>query len=195
MSVALSVHAGPSLQPHLEHIARLRIEVFRAFPYLYEGDMDYERGYLQTYLDCDNAAVVLARDGEQVVGASTCLPMAAEEDAFRQPLEQLGVDTERVFYLAESVLRPGYRGQGLGVGFFEQREAFARQLGGFEHACFCAVVRPEDHPLRPADYTPLDAFWRRRGYAPLDAHASYSWLDIDRDEPTSKSLRFWIKTL
>ena len=41
-------------------------------------------------------------------------------------------------------------------------------LGGFTHCAFCAVVRPPDHPLRPAGYVPLDAFWTARGYAKVE---------------------------
>ena len=41
-----------------DDLARLRIEVFRDFPYLYEGDLDYERQYLSTFmmsLSCSTA--------------------------------------------------------------------------------------------------------------------------------------------
>ena len=32
-----------------EELAALRIEVFRDFPYLYEGSLEYEKEYLNTY--------------------------------------------------------------------------------------------------------------------------------------------------
>ena len=41
--------SGPDLNNYIDNIARLRIEVFRDFPYLYDGTMEYERNYLQTY--------------------------------------------------------------------------------------------------------------------------------------------------
>ena len=77
-----------------------------------------------------------------------------------------GLAAEDVFYCAESVLQERYRGQGVGHRFFDLREAHARALG-FSWSVFCAVIRPQQHPLRPAGYRPLDPFWRRRGYAPL----------------------------
>ena len=195
MSVSLSTHCGAAIEPFIDDLARLRIQIFRDFPYLYDGDMDYERNYLQTYLNSDAAAVVLARDGDQVVGASTCLPMTAEESAFQSPLRAIGLEPDNIFYLAESVLNSDYRGQGLGVGFFEQREAHAARLGGFSHACFCAVQRPDNHPLKPSEHVPLHGFWKKRGYAPTDAYASYTWQDVDQDNPTEKQLRFWMKEL
>lgn len=187
--------SGDALAPFIDDIARLRIQVFRDFPYLYDGDMDYERRYLQTVLDSAQAAVVLVRDGAQVVGASTCLPLRDEENSFKAPLGELGFEPNKVFYLAESVLEKNYRGQGFGVRFFNDRESYAQELGGFEYTCFCAVKRPPDHPQRPIDYTPLDAFWRKRGYAPCDAHAEYAWLDVGDEAESQKQLQFWIKAL
>ena len=42
---------GAAIAPHVPDLARLRIEVFREFPYLYDGAEDYERKYLQTYIN------------------------------------------------------------------------------------------------------------------------------------------------
>ncbi len=39
----IKVISGRQLLPHMESIARLRISVFRAYPYLYDGDMEYEK--------------------------------------------------------------------------------------------------------------------------------------------------------
>lgn len=195
MSLTLQTVTGNALLPFIDDIARLRIEVFRDFPYLYDGDMDYERRYLQTYEHSEQAAVVIAKDGTNVVGASTCLPMQSEEPAFQAPLATLNLAPEHVLYLAESVLHQDYRGRGVGVQFFQAREHHAKSQNGISHCCFCAVERPQDHPLRPNNYTPLHAFWRKRGYQPTDAYARYSWLDTDQSQPTEKRLRFWTKTL
>ena len=35
--------SGDQIDAALDDLARLRIAVFRAFPYLYHGDMEYER--------------------------------------------------------------------------------------------------------------------------------------------------------
>jgi hypothetical protein len=39
--------AGRDVLAHLPDIARLRIEVFREYPYLYDGDRAYEERYLR----------------------------------------------------------------------------------------------------------------------------------------------------
>ena len=75
MSVTTRVLTGEALAAALEDVARLRIRVFRDFPYLYDGDADYERDYLRAY-QSPGAVVVAAMDGDRVVGAATGAPMA-----------------------------------------------------------------------------------------------------------------------
>lgn len=187
---------GPALRNYLRDVARLRIEVFRNFPYLYDGDVGYEESYLQTYLQSPRAVVVLARDGAAVVGASTAIPLRDESEEFQRPFREHGYDVGEVFYCGESVLQKAYRGLGIGVRFFEEREAHARALGGFAYSSFCAVQRPENHPLRPADYVPLDRFWLKRGYTRHpELTTTFRWKDIDQPGQTDKKMVFWLKRL
>ncbi len=195
-TVELVRRTGAALDEHLDALARLRIRVFRDYPYLYDGDEEYERRYLDTYRRAPGALVVLAMDGADVVGASTAIPLAHETDEVRAPFEAADIDPATVFYLGESVLLPAYRGRGIGVRFFEHREAHAMELGGFELACFCAVQRPEDHPARPAGHLPLDGFWRRRGYRRrAELETSFGWKDVGEDAESAKPMVFWSKPL
>lgn len=195
MSLRIEALTGAALDAALEDVACLRITVFRDWPYLYDGDLAYERRYLQSYRGSAAAVVVGAFDGDALVGAATGTPLSDHADDFAAAFGGSGIDLASVFYCAESVLLPAYRGQGAGHGFFDQREAHARR-SGFAKSAFCAVQRPADHPLRPADYRPLDGFWRKRGYAPLDgAAARFSWKDVDQPAETSKPLQFWIRDL
>ncbi|MFZ5961935.1 GNAT family N-acetyltransferase [Thalassococcus sp. BH17M4-6] len=191
----VEVLTGAALDAALDDVARLRITVFADWPYLYDGDLDYERRYLQTYRDSNDAILVGAFDGDTLVGASTGAPLEDHAEDFAAAFDGTGYALDTVFYCAESVLLPAYRGQGVGVRFFEEREAHARRLGR-RHVAFCGVVRPADHPLRPADYTPLDGFWRNRGYEKLDgAVAHFRWKDHDQPAETDHPLQFWIKPL
>ena len=186
---------GPEAAPYLDALAHLRITVFREFPYLYDGDVAYEQRYLSRYLECPRSVVVLALDGAAVVGCSTALPLLDEQDAeLRAPLAAAGFAPEAVCYFGESILLPGYRGRGAGVGFFTAREDHARAQG-LAWCVFCGVQRPADHPRRPADYVPLDAFWRHRGYAPIPVQTTYAWKDLDEDEASDKPMAFWGRRL
>ena len=195
MTVKVLSLTGPALEDALDDVARLRIAVFRDWPYLYDGDLDYERRYIATYRESPNAIVVGAFDGDRLVGASTGTPMEEHGDEFGAAFAPTGISLTDIFYCAESVLLSDYRGQGLGHAFFDAREAHARALGR-SYSAFCRVVRPEDHPLRPSEYRPLDGFWRKRGYAPLEgAVAEYSWKDIGEGAETAKPMQFWIRAL
>lgn len=186
---------GPALDAALDDVARLRIVVFRDWPYLYDGDPDYERAYLAPYRNNPRAIVVGAFDGEALVGAATGTPMEDHADEFAGALASTGLVLSDIFYCAESVLLPNYRGQGVGHRFFDIREAHARDLGR-GYVAFCAVERPDDHPGRPPGYRPLDAFWRARGYAPVPgAVAWFSWTDLGCALPSKKPLQVWMRRL
>ena len=186
---------GADLERVLPDVARLRMTVFRDWPYLYDGSFAYEHRYLQSYRDSAGAVLVGAFDGDRLVGAATGTPMEDHEDDFARAFDGQGIALADIFYCAESVLLPEYRGCGIGHAFFDAREDHARRLGR-RHSAFCAVIRPEDHPARPADHRPLDPFWRKRGYAPLPgAIARFRWKDLGDAGETEKPLQFWTRAL
>ncbi|MBL9052801.1 MAG: GNAT family N-acetyltransferase, partial [Tabrizicola sp.] len=155
----------------------------------------YEREYLATYRDNPGALLVGAFHEGRLVGASTSTPMEDHAAEFAAPFHERGIRPEKILYGAESVLLRPYRGIGLGHRFIDLREAHARALDR-THVAFCSVVRPYDHPARPAVYRGNDAFWRGRGYETLPGvFARFSWKDLGDTEETEKSLQFWIRKL
>lgn len=193
--VTVRVLTGADLEAALDGVAALRIAVFRDWPYLYDGSLDYEREYLQTYRDSPGALLVGAFHGDRLVGASTSTPMEDHAEAFAGPLKQIGLPVERILYGAESVLLPAYRGQGLGHRFFDLREDHARKLGR-THVAFCSVKRPDDHPMRPTHFRTNDAFWTGRGYRPLEGvFAEFGWKDLGDSAESVKPLQFWMREL
>lgn len=185
---------GEALRPHLRDLGRLRIAVFREYPYLYDGDPVYEEAYLKTYARSARSLVVLLRSGNEIVGATTCLPMADESPEFQSPFVAGGYDPDEIFYLGESVILPAFRGRGAGQEFFRRREAHARRVGTFRYTTFCAVDRPVDHPRRPPGYEGLDEFWFRMGYRKHSAlKCELEWKEIDEEVPSKKRLSYWLK--
>lgn len=190
--------ASGDIARYLDDVAALRIEVFRQWPYLYDGEMAYEREYLQAMVKSDEAALILAEHGGRIVGASTAMPLVDEHDEFKKPFVDARLDPARVFYLAESVLLPAYRGKGIGHKFFDQREAHALKLGRtrFLMLAFCGVDRDQNDPRRPSDYRDLDAFWNKRGYTKRPAlRARFAWKEVGSDEETTQTLTFWTRLL
>ncbi|KAF0093691.1 MAG: hypothetical protein E1N59_2679 [Puniceicoccaceae bacterium 5H] len=186
---------GADVRPFISDLARLRIQVFAEFPYLYAGELGYEEAYLQHLADCRRSVLVVAFDDAQVVGCSTALPLIDGDAEFQQPFREQGYDLQEVFYFGESVLDARYRGHGAGRVFFDEREAAARR-GGFRWASFCAVQRSSDHPARPEGYRPLDAWWQRRGFERHpELHTEFRWKEIGQTEETAQPMIFWLKEL
>ena len=193
MTLEIKTFSGTEATARFADVAWLRIAVFREFPYLYDGDPAYEERYLSTYAGSRGSIFVLAIDDGKVVGASTGTPMAAETDEVKAPFVAAGRDPAEYFYFGESVLLRAYRGRGIGLAFFAERERQARRLG-LLHTTFCAVERPADHPRRPAGYAALDAFWEKRGYRHHpELRTTFTWRDLDEARESPKPLSFWIK--
>ncbi len=196
ISVRIVRGREPALADCLADLARLRMTVFRDFPYLYDGDLDYEMKYLSVYAQSADSVVVLAEHGGAIVGASTGLPLIDESAEFQAPLITAGLDPTSLFYGGESVLLPAYRGRGVYREFFAARETHARSLGRYSHMMFCAVLRAIDDPRRPPEYVPLDDIWNRYGYRRRnELVATFEWRDLDEQAASAKRLVFWEKLL
>src|SRR6218665_1977914 len=100
-SHTIRLFRGPEITPWLDDVARPRVAVFRDWPYLYEGDLDFERDYLDAYARSAESVFVLAMEAGQVIGASTGLPLVDDTAAFRQPFLESDIDPEDVFYFGE----------------------------------------------------------------------------------------------
>jgi len=193
--VRVELARGREAERWLGEVATLRIAVFRDWPYLYAGDLDYEREYLATYTRSPDNVFVLVFAGDKVIGASTGLPLNDETPAFQAPFVARGLPVADVFYFGESVLLPEYRGLGLGHAFFDHREVHARALGRFAFTAFDAVDRAEDDPRRPPGHRTNDAFWQKRGYQRQpDMQMQLDWDEIGIGE-INHSLTFWLRPL
>lgn len=191
----LEIVRGAAAARYVEPLAALRIAVFRDWPYLYAGDLGYERDYLAAYAASPDSVFVLALAEGEIVGAATGIPLADDAAAFRQPFEQRGLRVEDVFYFGESVLLPAWRGRGLGHAFFDHREAHARALGRFRCTAFAAVDRDPVDPRRPAQHRDNDAFWTGRGYQRQPGMTmQLPWNEIDAGE-IAHPLTFWLRPL
>lgn len=178
----------------IPQIARLRIEVFAEYPFLYDGDNEYEERYLQKFLRMEEAIVIAAYDGGNLIGISTGYPLLYESKHLQEVISSSGRHLSEYFCFGESVVKKPYRGQGIGKKFFHERELHVRALGHYKYICF--YTRPLDDIRQPSDYRPLAAFWNSRGFM---EHPELIWQisyrEIGEAEETPKNMVFWIKEI
>lgn len=186
---------GAEIDGHIDAVAALRLAVFRDWPYLYDGQLAYERQYVASYRDHPGALLVAAFEDGRLVGASTSTPLEDLTAEFASPFFDRGIPRDHVLWGPESALLPDWRGRGIGHRFFALREAHARALGR-THVAFASILRPASHPARPEGARTNDAFWARQGYATLPGVVvEFSWRDVGDTVETVKPLQVWMKAL
>ena len=187
---------GPALMTYLHSIAKLRMDVFREYPFLEEPDLSLETVQLKQYLMSKEAIGVLVFDNTTLVGASLGIPLALEKAEIQKPFRDRGDDTSTYYYFAESVLLKPYRNRGIGHHFFDVREAHVKGLKKYKHICFFDPLRPEVDAYKPGDYLPLHDFWRKRGYTHCpDLKCHLIWKQLHEERASEKTLTFWVKDL
>ncbi len=194
-SVQISTYTGKAIAGALGSFQHVHATVFNEWPYLLDSRPD-DQPYIAPYADLPRAALFVARHDGSPVGLATCLPLGDESANVQAPFIERGWEVRRFFYFGEGVILKEWRGIGLGKRLFELRESHARAVSTADYAIFCSVRRALDHPLRPANATTNDAFWRRRGFQPMNGVAcTMTWRGHGDPEPTRHTLDFWIKSL
>lgn len=195
MESELKSFTGKSASEYKIELAKLRIEVFREYPYLYDGTTEYEEKYLERIMKDDESIIVVAFREQEIIGISTGMPLKNQASEIQEAWIKEGFNPGEIYYFSESVLKKEYRGMGTGKKFFLEREKWAKELG-YKAAVFCAVIRQENHPDKPEKYFPLNVFWEKRGFKKQEGlKCKMSWKEIKETEESEKELQFWHKYL
>lgn len=188
------VLTGTAIAEVLDEVATLRLEIFREYPYLYQGRRDDELAYLGSYAEVPDSCVMLACDGSIIIGALTGMPLIHDAQ-IRDVFAGTRVSIEGAYYVGELLFHPAYRNGGLGQRLLARLERHVRSLGGYRTLVCATVERSDDHPLRPRDYIPITRFLARTGFARLPGVTTrFIWRETDgvkRDHP----MQFWGKEL
>ncbi len=195
VEVEFKQYHGREIGSVVHELGLLRIQVFKDYPYLYEGTLQYEEKYLELYENAPDAMLFAVWLGEEMIGATTCIPLKNESSEVQEPFKQAGLELDKIMYFGESILLSKYRGLGIGKRFFDKRENHTANCGGYNEMYFCGVERAENHPLKPENYKPLDLFWISRGYKPANLVSYFEWKDIDEESPSLKKMNYWKKAI
>lgn len=195
MNIKEEYLAGAAVEGALEALSSLRISIFREYPYLYDGQLEDELKYLRIYAEAADVFVITASDAGALVGAASGIPLCQEPKEMTDPFGGTSYPLDEIFYIGEVLFLPPYRNSGLGLRLLERIEEHVRTCGKYRYLTCATVVRPDNHPLRPENYVPIDRFLDRTGFTKLHGVAtSFAWREIDglqREHP----MQFWVKEL
>ncbi|MEZ4814145.1 MAG: GNAT family N-acetyltransferase [Bdellovibrionota bacterium] len=195
MAFKIELLQGAEARRILAPLAALRIEVFHEYPYLYEGNIEYELKYLDRYFSSKNSLVVALWNKDKLVGASTAIHLPEENLNIRTALNPFYKEDSFV-YFGESIIQKKYRGNGFGKKFFELRENFARSIPKVNRCGFCSVQRSSNDPRKPDSYFSPENLWSKLNYQlKKDLTVELEWKEIGEAKESPKSLQFWIKNL
>ncbi len=184
---------GKDIKPYIKELAKLRIKIFREYPYLYDGDAAYEEKYLHDYSMHESNVCILLIDNSQIVGASTGMWLKHSDKEFQSCFLDKNIPIDNIYYFGEFIVYKSYRGKGAGRMLLEHSEKHAISLGA-KTTALCTIERKEK-PLPDDSCHPYKPLWRKLGYQPnSNLIIYYKWKEIDEDKASSKPMKFWIKS-
>jgi len=191
---------GNNASRYIDLVAKLRLEYFKEFPYLYEGNIEYEKKYVTGYtLDKKSMIAVVKINGE-VAGISTGIPLISDSEIvadIKKGFQKKEINIDEYYYYGEVIILPKFRGLGLSRKLFEAQDKIVKEWG-FRHVYILTVIRENNHPLKPKNYKSPDVLWKRLGFLQIDKTVSYHWSTIQKDgsvKNNENTLQFWIKNL
>lgn len=193
--IHIRTFTGNAIRSYLPMIAKLRVDVFREYPYLKEPDLVQETQYLIRFSQHREAVAVLVFDNATLVGVSLGIPFSQEPAELQKPFLDKGLSPMDYFFFGDSALLKPYRRRGIGHHFFDIRETHVQQCKKYPFICFCVPKQNETDPQRPADYLFFDHFWRKRGYVPASLSAELLWKKLGETSSTPQEMLFWTKNL
>lgn len=202
-NLTVEILTGKQIIPVIPEVAKLRIKMFREFPYLYEGGIkykEYEEKYLTSFIETSHALLVTLKDGNTIGGVATALPFISAGEHFVEVLQKFreqGLNPKDYFYIGDVIVLPEYQGQRFSVISVEKIENLARQWG-YKHACLMTVMRDKNDPRRPKNYKDTDGIWAHLGYEKIDIIMNSVYPTIQANgnvKEVPNPMRFWVKKL
>ncbi len=197
MEITIEHIYGGDIAGYVETLANLRISTFREYPYLYEGNVTYEKSYLKGYTENEKSTLLLAKVNGELAGVLTGLPLASQSDIVKDAqfiFESNGLISKDYYYLGEVIILPQYRRVAVIRKLFLAQLA---QIKKWRYRSLCALVveRTDNHWLKPLDYKEPDKLWARAGFKKTNLSLTYHWPTFMPDNSIKDSehrLRFMV---
>lgn len=200
MNIMVEIFTGKDTSNFINLIAQLRIKHFREYPYLYEGNMELEKQYLQAYAADVRSIFVIAKVNDEITEVSTGIPLVSSSVLLKDAetiFRENGLEPNEYYYYGEVIILPEHRGLEILVKMLAAQNKKVREWG-YKYITGLTVIRGEKHPLKPDDYKSPDKLGHYFGYNKSGFTIKYSWPTIQKDghvKNMSNALEFWLKKL
>jgi len=196
----IKVLTPEQMKPLLPFVANLRVNIFRNYPYLYDGNIAEEMENLEKYAQHNNSALAIAYCNETPVGFLCGSDLMHYSVHFENSIEDLfksgNLHAKNYYYCADIIILPEHRGKYLAPQLFDAIENYAQQKG-YTASCFI-TEHHENHPLKPHDHKSLVPLWNNLNYqkSALITYATWQTYQLDGTIKSEQHpLIFWLKTL
>lgn len=188
---SMQIIRGPEIENHIDDLGRFRIKIFREYPYLYDGNIEFERVYLSPYSRNPESLLLILQDARGIIGACTGTPLTGEDNDFQNAF--MGENKDEIYYIGAVILRADSRGQKLGSRLLSTALSLI-DMKRFKKTSLCTVDRGLNHPRRPGNYCPPDYLWEKYGFVKSTYLLAYlAWTDIGQKIETKKPMNIWFK--
>ncbi len=189
----MQIIRGQEIENHIEQLGRFRIEIFKEYPYLYDGDLAYERAYLSRYSMNPESFLIVIQDNLGVIGACTGIPLNGEDQEFQNAFA--GENRDEIYYIGEVMLRKDARGKKMGSKLLATALSLIDSRK-YKIVSLCTVDRGSNHPQRPESYCSPEYLWTKYGFVKsFNLLAFFAWKDIGQKIETRKPMNIWLKAL
>lgn len=197
---SFEIYYGKKIEPHIQIVAQMRIKEFANYPYLYDGNMDYEKEYLTYYTKNEHSMLILVKEKNKVIACATSTPLSVFIDFFgdsRNSFERASKNIDQFYYYGEIIILPQYRNLGLGNQIYNKRLEYAKSLA-YKNVAIITVVRPSDHKLKPNNYIETYGLFEKQGFKPNGITCENSYLTFVECGVSKEKLnlmKYWEKEL
>lgn len=194
----VKIITGSNIANYTHEVASLRCDIFKEFPYLYQGNLSFEYKYIENFSKQQDSVLLLAYKENLLIGCSTGMPLL---DNFHEELKLIfrenSYNISELYLFGESVIKKDFRQRGLGGLFFSMRENYVYNCSNnkYKFTSFFAIEREYTHPARPKNYYDLSHFWHKKGYVKTDMQVYMSYKEIGEHTDSAKLMSIWIKPL
>lgn len=180
---------GKEILLYQEEIAKLNIEVFRDYPYFYEGELKEQMEFYKIYTNSRYSVAFLAEKESEVIGVILGIPISDFLPVYQEAVTSEGIDLEGIFYLGEIMVKKEYRNQKIGYKLYEKFEAYAKK--NYKKILYSEILCLSEPPL---GYRKIQTILKGFKLLP-HINCEFSWKEIDADQPTSHTMTFWMRDL